>query len=607
MDHRRAGWLKQAREHHRGGRLDEAAALYRRVLQADPEYVDALIGLADVLEALGRGGEAVALLGEAVDRSPGSAALRGRLADAHHVQGDLPAAIEAYRQAVALDPTLAGAWWGLGCALARLDDHAAAAESLRRLVALKPDHGMALHNLGKSLFELGQVDPALEAFRRSLDHLPEEMRCLALGNIAVAIPGASSARNRDILEARRAWATYCLPPAAPPRRIGDRGPVASRPIRQGYVSAFFSRRNWMKPVWGLINHHDRDRFEVHLFSDGPASAIGGEYRRDPRDRFHEVKALSNPDLARLIEEHEIDLLIDLNGYSRPSRLPLFALRPAPVQVSWFNMFATSGLDSFDYLIGDEHVIPREEEPFYTERVVRVPGSYLTFEVTYPVPDVGPPPCLKTGTLTFGSLAPQYKITTEVVEAWSAILRGASRSRLILKSVLLGQPSARNFVLDLFARSGIAPERVELDGPAEHFTFLKRYDDIDIALDTFPYNGGTTTMEALWQGVPVLTFTGDRWAARISASLVLEAGLPDFVAANLDGFVKQGVALASDPAIADRLTELRGTMRARLETSPVCHTALFARNMEASFAEMIRRSEERSNLAGRLRDDTRRST
>jgi predicted O-linked N-acetylglucosamine transferase (SPINDLY family) len=320
-----------------------------------------------------------------------------------------------------------------------------------------------------------------------------------------------------------------------------------------------------------------------------------------------VKALSNPDLARLIEEHAIDILIDLNGYSRPSRLPLFALRPASVQVSWFNMFATSGLDRFDYLIGDEHVIPREEEPFYTEQVIRVPGSYLTFEVTYPVPDVGPPPCLKTGTLTFGCLAPQYKITTEVVEAWSTILRGASRSRLILKSVLLGQPSTRDFVLDLFARSGIAPERVELDGPAEHFTFLKRYDDIDIALDTFPYNGGTTTMEALWQGVPVLTFKGDRWAARISASLVLEAGLPDFVAANLDGFVEQGVALASDPAIADRLTELRRTMRARLEASPVCHTALFARNMEASFAEMIRRSEERSNLAGRFRGNTRRST
>ena len=139
----------------------------------------------------------------------------------------------------------------------------------------------------------------------------------------------------------------------------------------------------MKPVWGLINHHDRDRFEIHLFSDGPESAIGHGYRADPRDRFHDTSGLANAALARLIEELQIDILIDLNGYSRPSRLPLFTLRPAPVQVAWFNMFATSGLECFDYLVGDEHVIPPEEEGFYTEQVVRVPGSYLTFEVDLP--------------------------------------------------------------------------------------------------------------------------------------------------------------------------------------------------------------------------------
>ena len=205
-------------------------------------------------------------------------------------------------------------------------------------------------------------------------------------------------------------------------------------------------------------------------------------------------------------------MIDLNGYSRPSRLPLFALRPAPVQVAWFNMFATSGLECFDYLLGDQHVIPHTEEGYYTEKVVRVPGSYLTFEVTYPVPDVSPPPCLIGGNLTFGCLAPQYKITTEVVKAWSRILVASPRSRLILKNVVLGKPAARDFVRELFEGFGVPADRVDLEGPAEHFTFLERYQDIDVALDTFPYNGGTTTMEALWQGVPVLTFSGDRWAA-----------------------------------------------------------------------------------------------
>jgi protein O-GlcNAc transferase len=429
---RQEEWLNQAREHHRAGRLDAAAARYRRVLQVEPTQVDALTGLADVLESLGRNGEAILLLEEAVKRSPLSGLLQGRLADALHAQGDLSRAIEAYGKAVEREPDLAGPWWGLGCALASLGDHASAAESFRRLVMLQRDHGMALHNLGKSLFELGQVDAAIQAFRKSVDHLSPEMTGLPLGNIAVAIPGSPTANNQDNLDARRYWSTRCLPQPRLDKQIADRGVDHGRPLRLGYVSAFFDKRNWMKPVWGLINHHDRDRFEIHLFSDRPEAAIGRAYRRDPRDHFHDTSGLANPAMAQLIEELEIDLLIDLNGYSRPSRLPVFVLRPAPVQVAWFNMFATSGLGSFDYLVGDKHVIPREEERFYTERVVRVPGSYLTFEVTYPVPDVVPPPCLKAGALTFGCLAPQYKITTEVLEVWSGILRKSSGSRLILR-------------------------------------------------------------------------------------------------------------------------------------------------------------------------------
>jgi predicted O-linked N-acetylglucosamine transferase (SPINDLY family) len=590
MGRRETDLLERARQQHRAGRLDEAERVYQRVLKAEPTHLEALIGLADVLEALGRNAEGIEALEWALARTPDSAPLHGRLADALQAQGDLARAIEAYRRAIALGADLAGVWWGLGCALATVGDHAPAVESFRRQVAIQPDNGMARLNLGKSLFELGQVDPALEAFRRSLGRLPEGADCLALGNIAVAIPGSPTASNREILEARRAWASRCLP-AAPAARVSEgRNPTPGRPIRLGYVSSFFDRPNWMKPVWALINHHDRDRFEIHLFSDRPSSAIEHGYRRDPRDVFHETPGLTNQELARLIEGLRIDILIDLNGYSRPSRLPLFALRPAPVQVAWFNMFATSGMVSFDYLIGDRHVIPSEEEAFYTERIVRIPGSYLTFEVNYPVPEVAPAPCLRRGALTFGCLAPQYKITTEVVEAWSRILRECPGTRLLLKSVVLGQPEARAFVLGLFGRSGVPADRLWLEGPADHYDFLGRYADIDLALDTFPYNGGTTTMEALWQGVPVFTFSGDRWAARISASLLREAGLPDFVAPDLESYVARATALAHDPDTPGRLDELRRGLRDRLCAAPACDAARFARDMEEVYVGMSSRGE-----------------
>ncbi len=492
-----------------------------------------------------------------------------------------------------LDSTLAGAWWGLGCALTSLGDHAGAADSFGRLVSLQPENGLALDNLGKSLFELGQVDPAIDAFRKSIDHLSAEMQDLPLCNIAVAIPGSPGSTNQDVLEARRAWSARCLPPAPADKVFLGRSTDPRRRLRLGYVSAFFAKPNWMKPVWGLIDHHDRDRFEIHVFSDGAQPDQRHGYHQDSSVQFHDVDRSSNADLAELIEDQAIDILVDLNAFSRPARLSVFALKPAPVRVAWFNLFAPSGQAVYDYVVGDAHVLPVTEEAFYSETVVRLPGSYLTFQVPYPVPEVAPAPCVKRGYVTFGSLAPQYKITPQVVEAWSRILRECSGSRLVLKNAVLGKAAARDFVHALFARCSIPAERVDLDGPAEHFTFLERYGDIDIALDTFPYNGGTTTAEALWQGVPVVAFPGDRWAARISASLLHEASLAQFVAADLDGFVALAVDLGRDPGAPGRLDTLRRTMRDRLRAAPVCDVRSFARNMEMAYLEMWRRYCERS--------------
>ena len=592
MERDLAAWIDEARQHQHDGELELAAATYRRILQAQPAQVEALTGLAEIFQARGNAIEAVALVEEGLRRSPDSASLLESLGNARHARGLLESAISAYREALDREPCRTGALWGMGCAQASLGDHAAAAESLRQLVELQPDYGQGHHNLGRSLYELGQVDQALEAFQRAFHALPPEARAVPLTNMAMVIPGSPAVSNREILECRRAWASQCLLSGPVNKTFPDRDSRQDRPLRLGYVSAYFARRNWMKPVWGLINHHDRERFEIHLFSDGPEPSIAEGYGRHSRDHLHETSGLSNEALAELIEEVQIDLLVELNGYCKPPRLGLFALRAAPVQVAWFGMFATSGLSELDYLVGDRHVIPDQEESFYTEQVVRVPGSYLTFEVGYPVPDISPLPCPAAGFLTFGCLAPQYKITTEVIEAWSRILSASPTSRLVLKNVVLEQPAARDFVRGQFARFSIAPDRLDLEGPAEHYTFLERYAGIDVALDTFPYNGGTTTMEALWQGVPVLCFAGDRWASRISASLLREAGLAEFVAPDLEHHIAQAVALGRDPDSPARLQLLRTSLRDRLRQTPACDVTAFARNMENVYRAMWQRWCER---------------
>ena len=342
----------------------------------------------------------------------------------------------------------------------------------------------------------------------------------------------------------------------------------------------------MKPVWGLINAHDRTRFEIVLFSDGPLEKIGSEYRRDSRDSFFDITGLSNEHVADLIRNQHIDILVDLNAFSKFPRLPLFAMRPAPVQVQWFALFATSGMSCFDALIGDSTVIRPGDSEFFVEPLFRVPGSYMTFEVGYSVPEITSPPCTRGNPFTFGCLAPQYKITPEVLKAWSRILEGAPRSRLILKSAFLEIEGNQEWLRDRLSANVIDNSRVILEGPAEHYAFLETYSRIDIALDTFPYNGGTTTTEALWQGVPVLTFEGDRWVGRISASLLKNAGLGEYVADHLEGHIRQAIAVANDPETPMKLSSQRRGARDRLRNTSVCDVVAFTHSIEFIYDDLL---------------------
>jgi predicted O-linked N-acetylglucosamine transferase (SPINDLY family) len=300
--------------------------------------------------------------------------------------------------------------------------------------------------------------------------------------------------------------------------------------------------------------------------------------------FHYTGDLKITECAAAIKSAQLDILIDLNGYSRWRRLPVYALHPAPVIASWFNSYATTGLSAIDYLIGDSVVAPPHEDEFYTEGILRVGGSYLTFEVLYPVPQVTPPPCLKNARITFGCLASLYKITPMVIAAWSRILHEAPLSTLLLKNGALGSSANREYLLHAFAQHGIPASRLQLEGASDHFEFLQTYDKIDIALDTFPYNGGTTTTEAIWQGVPVITFYGDRWASRTSAS-ILSGYLNQFIASNLDTYIFTAVNLANESATTEMLAELRPTMRDLLRASTLCDTPSFARRMECLYRNM----------------------
>lgn len=442
----------------------------------------------------------------------------------------------------------------------------------------------AHHNAARESYRRGDVERAawhLQAATRLSDSITP---WIGLATIAPGCPGMTAA---DVLRVRREMAIRLerwTSPGGPDTPEPFRGVDHDR-LRIGYLSAHFDQPNYMKPVWALINQHDRAEFEIHLLADCDATSGFPGYDQRVGDTIAPTGRLDNHDLARLIERHEIDILVDLNGYGVATRLPLFLRRNAPVTVAWFNMYATSGLPGVDYIVGDAEVVRPDDEPHFSERVVRLPLSYLTFEVCYPVPTVTAPPCASSGHVTFGSLAPLYKITPAVLDAWCRILRNSGTARLLLANTALGATANCDFVIERFRRRGIPDDRVTLLPGAAHRDFLRYYEQIDLALDTFPYSGGTTTMEALWQGVPVLTFVGDRWAARITQSLLRHAALGEFVAPDLDAYVALATRIAADPRTPEMLTELRGHMRDQLAQSSVCDTAALARAMEYLYRKM----------------------
>lgn len=488
-------------------------------------------------------------------------------------------AFDGFTRALERDERCVEAWHGRGEILLRREEFAHAGGQFEQALRLDPGHAPSHFHFAQALFQFGLVEKALEHLDRVAGQTNGQSELLA----AMYAPGSTTATPADILNRRRAYADTLTPLPEIDEGAGRR---RTGPIRVGYLSAHFDQRNYMKPVWGLVNEHDRKMFELTFFSDATGAPEPAGYVRHPSDRWLDVQTLGNDELAAAIREQGLDLLVDLNAYSYVRRLPLWRQRIAPVNVAWFNMYATSGLPGFDCLIGDRHVYSADKADFFSEKVVALSHSYLTFRVLYETPEIGERERSPSTGLTLGCLAPMYKISDAVLAAWAEILHRVPSARLLVRNAMLDKESNRQFFEMRLQSAGVPRQQVEFRGSAPHHEFLETYAAIDLALDTFPYNGGSTTMEALWQGVPTCCIRGDRWAARISASLLREAGLGDFIADSPQDHIEQVVRLLVDPTTPSRLAECRQSMRRRLADSSVCDATEFAREIESVYRQLI---------------------
>jgi predicted O-linked N-acetylglucosamine transferase (SPINDLY family) len=539
--------LANVRKHQ--GRLDDAAASYRQAIAINPNFAEALSNLGNTLVELGSSDNAIAAHEKAVAIKPGSSEMRYNLGNAQKARGALTAAADAYNQALSLDPNHADANANLGVVLMNQGRFDEAVDAYTKAVALKPDDTGIFSNL---------------LFCRNYD-----------GNLT----------PQQLYAAHCEWgARYGVHAPQAQGHNNDRAP--ERRLKIGYVSPDFRDHSVAYFLTPLFEAHDHKAVEVFCYADVARPDEVTANLRDLADHWFSALGLPDDALADRIRADAIDILVDLAGHTAHNRLGVFARKPAPLQVNYLGYPSTTGLRAIDYRFVDEVTDPPGiADACASEKLLRLPGSYLCYGGQRNAPQPTAPPCLTKSAITFGSFNNPAKESDETFDVWSRLLTRLPDARLLLKGKAFADEATRAAFQVRLAKHGIDRERVEMVAwiPSRS-AHLGLYERIDVALDPFPFNGVTTTCEALWMGVPVVTLKGDRHSARMGASLLTQAGMTDWIANSVDDYVEIALALAANPA---KLHELRRGLRQRMAASPLCDSIGFARKVENAYRAVWR--------------------
>ncbi len=576
-------WLMLGIIHGRGGNPAEAEACLRKAMRLRGTHVPTLYNLGIAIRDQGRPAEALPLFERVVSLAPQYVDAHDNIAHCHLALGDLEQAAASFRKAIGIFPRKAELWSNLG-SVQQARGHLTEAENCyRKALELDPQMATAYDSLGSALTGQGRFEEALECYRESLRRHPRNAR--AYSNYLLTLNYLAEIDDQALFDAHREWGRrFDRSVSRMTESTSSRN--GSKRIRVGFVSSDLRRHSVSHFFEPLLEACDRDRFEFICYASLPREDEVTERLKRLAAAWRDITAMNDIDAARIIRDDGIDILIDLNGHTAGNRLGIFVERPAPVQVTWLGYPNTTGLEAIDYRIVDELTDPPGREAFHTESLLRLPGCFLCYRHPDDAPEVALPPMLENGYVTFGSFNNLAKINSEVIRLWSRVIEAVPESRLLIKNPSLTDEKTRERYYALFEEAGLPRDRVELLGhtptPSEH---LALYSRVDVALDTFPYNGTTTTCEALWMGVPVVTLAGGRHAARVGLSLLTAAGHPEWVAEDDEQYVVIAAGLAANPK---QLAALRAGLRRALEASTLCGAQGFAARMGAALEDMCRR-------------------
>jgi len=563
------------------GEAHAAARAYESALAAAPRDAYASYNLGRLRYAEGAHAQAERLLRDAVQAKPEFAEAHVALANVLEARGDPAAAVACLESALALQPGLAGAWYNYAGLLSRAERLDAAEAALRRALDLDRRSVPAWHLLGSVLRRAGRLRESLDACAAARRLEPARFD---LESAELLTLNLSDALTADELFARHRAFGERLEASVPARAAPH--PVSresERRLRVGYLSCDFYRHPVAWFLLPLLERGDRGRVESICYDAGDQADEVTAQMRAAAGAWREVRPLTDAALAQAIEQDRVDVLVDLTGHGGAHRLGVFARQPAPVQMTWLGYLHSTGLTRIGYRLSDARADPPgASDRRHTERLVRLPHCLWCFRPAYSAPAAVEAPCLQNGYITFGSFNHVAKLTATARGLWAAILRRLPSARLLLVGIPEGR--ARDDLVREFAAAGVGPERLTVVPRVSMGEYLRQFAKVDIALDSVPYSGGTTTFDTLWMGVPVLTLAGDRSASRSAASILGALGLGQWIASTTEEYLQRALAHAAHP---QALAALRGSLRTTLQGSPLMDELRFARDVEAAYRGLWR--------------------
>jgi protein O-GlcNAc transferase len=565
------------------GQFQQAAPMLQQVLAQDPSHPEANRVMGLILFQTGQAPQGLALVERAIAAAPDRGDLRFLHGSMLAWMGQLDRAIETLRKGLEADPKSAQAHALLATCYMQAKDLDRVEHAYKAALDLDPNHPEARTNYAAVLNTLGRPQEAVAFLRETARLHPRHPGVLT--NYCVAL---NYAEGIDPEETRQAHGHYGQVLMSLPGQVQTAWPNprnADKRLRVGIVSPDLWEHSVGYFVRGLLENKDKKQVEYLVYATAARNDAVAQRIAAAADASRDMSRANDQQLLQQIRQDQLDILLELSGQTQGNRLMALRQRAAPVQVTYIGYPNTTGVPTIDYRIVDSLTDPPGAERLATEKLIRLDPCFLCYTPPQNAPEPAPPPSAEQDFITFGSFNALKKITPGVVALWSRVLHEVPRSRLVIKAGGLESPRAREHLASLFKQQGIPEIRLDLlgknDSKREHF---EAYSALDIALDTFPYNGTTTTCEALWMGVPVITRVGGVHAARVGLSLLSAIGLRDLAADADDEFVDAAKRLAAD---APRLRSLRESLRLRMSASPLCDAPRFARRFEAALRQVWR--------------------